>query len=112
MTKVNRAKEFLEQKDKVVFSVIFRGRENAHVDEGFKPSSNRLQPCTAAGSWSSSRRSDEARSPFHERPQPVSLRIPLFYRQVSHCAVRSESCPSKRPIKVPGSASAFQPKAR
>jgi translation initiation factor IF-3 len=36
MTKVNRAKEFLEQKDKVIFSIIFRGRENAHVDEGFK----------------------------------------------------------------------------
>jgi translation initiation factor IF-3 len=36
MTKVSRAKEFLEQKDKVVFSVIFRGRENAHVEEGFK----------------------------------------------------------------------------
>ena len=36
MTKVNRAKEFLDQKDKVIFSVIFRGRENAHVDEGFK----------------------------------------------------------------------------
>ncbi|QDU91714.1 Translation initiation factor IF-3 [Pirellulimonas nuda] len=36
MTKVNRAKKFLKEKDKVVFSVIFRGRENAHVDEGFK----------------------------------------------------------------------------
>jgi translation initiation factor IF-3 len=36
MTKVNRAKEFLADKDKVVFSVIFRGRENAHVDEGYK----------------------------------------------------------------------------
>ncbi|MEO1496472.1 MAG: translation initiation factor IF-3 [Planctomycetota bacterium] len=36
MTKVNRAKGFLEKGDKVVFSVIFRGRENAHVDEGFK----------------------------------------------------------------------------
>ena len=36
MTKLNRAKEFLEDKDKVVFSVIFRGRENAHVDEGYK----------------------------------------------------------------------------
>lgn len=36
MTKVNRARGFLEQRDKVVFSVIFRGRENAHVDEGFK----------------------------------------------------------------------------
>ncbi|MEM6799658.1 MAG: translation initiation factor IF-3 [Planctomycetota bacterium] len=36
MTKVNRARGFLEKKDKVIFSVIFRGRENAHVDEGFK----------------------------------------------------------------------------
>jgi translation initiation factor IF-3 len=36
MTKVNHAKEFLAQKDKVIFSIIFRGRENAHVDEGFK----------------------------------------------------------------------------
>jgi len=36
LTKVNRAKEFLEQKDKVIFSVIFRGREHAHVEEGYK----------------------------------------------------------------------------
>ena len=36
MTKVNRAKEFLAEKDKVIFSVIFRGRENAHTDEGYK----------------------------------------------------------------------------
>jgi translation initiation factor IF-3 len=35
-TKLNRAKEFLAEKDKVIFSVIFRGRENAHVDEGYK----------------------------------------------------------------------------
>jgi len=34
--KVNRARGFLEQKDKVIFSVVFRGRENAHVQEGFK----------------------------------------------------------------------------
>lgn len=34
--KINRAREFLSQKDKVIFSVVFRGRENAHVDEGFK----------------------------------------------------------------------------
>jgi translation initiation factor IF-3 len=34
--KVNRARTFLKQKDKVVFSVVFRGRENAHVQEGFK----------------------------------------------------------------------------
>jgi translation initiation factor IF-3 len=36
MTKVNNARGFLEKKDKVIFSVIFRGRENAHTDEGFK----------------------------------------------------------------------------
>jgi translation initiation factor IF-3 len=35
-TKLTRAKEFLADKDKVIFSVIFRGRENAHVDEGYK----------------------------------------------------------------------------
>jgi translation initiation factor IF-3 len=34
--KVQHAREFLEHKDKVLISVIFRGRENAHVDEGFK----------------------------------------------------------------------------
>ncbi len=36
VTKKNRARKFLEERDKVVCSVIFRGRENAHVDEGFK----------------------------------------------------------------------------
>lgn len=36
MTKINRARGFFDHKDKVVFSVIFRGRENAHTDEGFK----------------------------------------------------------------------------
>jgi translation initiation factor IF-3 len=36
MTKVNHAKQFLKARDKVICSVIFRGRENAHVDEGFK----------------------------------------------------------------------------
>ncbi|MEM9658076.1 MAG: translation initiation factor IF-3 [Planctomycetota bacterium] len=35
-TKSNRARRFLKERDKVVCSVIFRGRENAHVDEGFK----------------------------------------------------------------------------
>jgi len=36
MTKANRARKFLKERDKVICSVIFRGRENAHVDEGFK----------------------------------------------------------------------------
>ena len=34
--KVNRAREFLEHKDKVLVSVMFRGRELAHVEEGRK----------------------------------------------------------------------------
>jgi len=32
--KVNRAREFLGQKNKVVVTVIFRGREMAHMEEG------------------------------------------------------------------------------
>ena len=33
-TKVNKAREFLSHKDKVLLSVMFRGREMAHVEEG------------------------------------------------------------------------------
>jgi translation initiation factor IF-3 len=32
--KVGRAREFLEHKDKVIVSVMFRGRELAHIEEG------------------------------------------------------------------------------
>ena len=32
--KVGRAREFLSHKDKVLLSVMFRGRELAHVEEG------------------------------------------------------------------------------
>src|SRR5690606_14847294 len=32
--KVKRAKQFLQNRDKVQISVVFRGREIAHVDEG------------------------------------------------------------------------------
>ncbi len=32
--KVNRARDFLEHKNKVIVTVIFRGREMAHVEEG------------------------------------------------------------------------------
>ena len=32
--KVNRARQFLEHKNKVLLSVMFRGRELAHVEEG------------------------------------------------------------------------------
>ena len=34
--KADRARAFLGHKDKVLISVVFRGRENAHVEEGFK----------------------------------------------------------------------------
>ena len=36
MVKVNKAREFLLNKDKVQIVVKFRGRENAHVEEGSK----------------------------------------------------------------------------
>lgn len=32
--KVSRAREFLAHKDKVIVSVVFRGRELAHIEEG------------------------------------------------------------------------------
>ena len=32
--KVNRARDFIKHNDKVIISVIFRGREMAHVEEG------------------------------------------------------------------------------
>lgn len=32
--KINRAREFLAHKDKVVLSVVFKGRELAHIEEG------------------------------------------------------------------------------
>ena len=32
--KVNKAREFLSHKDKVLLSVMFRGREMAHIEEG------------------------------------------------------------------------------
>ena len=34
--KINKAREFLEHKNKVIISVVFRGRELAHVEEGRK----------------------------------------------------------------------------
>ncbi|HEX4131760.1 MAG TPA: translation initiation factor IF-3 [Pirellulales bacterium] len=34
--KVGHAREFLQHKDKVIVSVVFRGRELAHVDEGHR----------------------------------------------------------------------------
>jgi translation initiation factor IF-3 len=35
-TKVNHARDFLAQKNKVIVTVVFRGREMAHVEEGRK----------------------------------------------------------------------------
>lgn len=34
--RINRAKEFLEGKDKVLVNVLFKGRELAHIEEGRK----------------------------------------------------------------------------
>lgn len=34
--KLKQARTFLEQKDKVQITLVFKGRENAHIDEGRK----------------------------------------------------------------------------
>ena len=36
LVKINKAKEFLHNKDKVLISVMFKGRELAHIEEGEK----------------------------------------------------------------------------
>ena len=47
--KVNQAKAFLQHKDKVVVSVVFRGRELAHIDEGQRVMRNLLDQLEAVG---------------------------------------------------------------
>jgi translation initiation factor IF-3 len=47
--KLNRARTFLQQKDKVVFSVVFRGRENAHIEEGYKLVENVIRELVDVG---------------------------------------------------------------
>jgi translation initiation factor IF-3 len=36
MVKLNKAREFLTHKDRVIVTVIFRGREMAHIEEGHR----------------------------------------------------------------------------
>ena len=43
LVKVGRAREFLSHKDKVLVSVMFRGRELAHVEEGRRVITSMLQ---------------------------------------------------------------------
>ncbi len=47
--KVNQAKGFLQHKDKVIVSVVFRGRELAHIDEGQRVMRNILEQLDAVG---------------------------------------------------------------
>jgi translation initiation factor IF-3 len=48
-TKVNQARGFLAHKDKVVISVVFRGRELAHIEEGHRVLKHVLQMLEDAG---------------------------------------------------------------
>ncbi|HEY2881198.1 MAG TPA: translation initiation factor IF-3 [Pirellulales bacterium] len=48
-TKVNQAKGFLAHKDKVVVSVVFRGRELAHIEEGHRVLKRVLELLTEDG---------------------------------------------------------------
>ncbi len=47
--KVNQARGFLQHKDKVIVSVVFRGRELAHIDEGQRVMKNILEQLDAVG---------------------------------------------------------------
>jgi translation initiation factor IF-3 len=47
--KVNQAKGFLQHKDKVIVSVVFRGRELAHIDEGQRVMKNILEQLDPVG---------------------------------------------------------------
>ena len=47
--KVNQAKSFLMHKDKVIVSVVFRGRELAHIDEGQRVMKNILEQLDPVG---------------------------------------------------------------
>ena len=47
--KVNQAKTFLMHKDKVIVSVVFRGRELAHIDEGQRVMKNILEQLDPVG---------------------------------------------------------------
>ena len=47
--KVKRAKHFLEHKDKVQVSVLFRGREMAHVEEGQRVMSGVIEELSEVG---------------------------------------------------------------
>jgi translation initiation factor IF-3 len=49
LTKVNQAKGFLSHKDKVIVSVVFRGRELAHIEEGQRMIKRVLQMLDDAG---------------------------------------------------------------
>ena len=44
--KVNRARQFLDHKDKVLLSVMFRGRELAHIEEGHRVINEILEQLT------------------------------------------------------------------
>lgn len=48
-TKVKQAKGFLEHKDKVQVSVVFRGRELAHIEEGRKVMNEVIQQLLEVG---------------------------------------------------------------
>jgi len=48
-TKIRQAEKFLEHKDKVQVSVLFRGREMAHIEEGRKVMEQVIETLSAVG---------------------------------------------------------------
>ena len=115
--KVNQARTLLQHKDKVVVSVIFRGRELAHIEEGRKvidksskssktsARSNRLPRTRASGSWRSWL--PGKRGPGFGLPQSTLGAPPgeYFHRRAPGCVVprqRTSTWPTcRRPALRP-----------
>lgn len=66
--KVNQARTFLAHKDKVVVSVIFRGRELAHIEEGRKVIDHVIKELEDVGKIES--------SPSHQGKRIVAILAP------------------------------------
>lgn len=66
--KLNQARTFLQHKDKVVVSVIFRGREMAHVEEGRKVIDHIVKELEEVGKLES--------SPSHQGKRIVCILAP------------------------------------
>jgi len=90
--KLNQAKTFLAHKDKVIVSVIFRGRELAHIEEGRKVIDHIVKELEPVGKIES--------PPSHQNKRIICILAPKS-------PARWRNCPTRRPSRSnpgPGSA--------